>query len=200
MLTSVIMPYSLTISQSENGAWAEHIPFNLLPFLAFQSALLKPFGELEFFGPWATQASCMALQFLSLLKNKQTENSLPNLTGGPLTAELSEELCRQGGNVVSGPCMGWSIQGIGNVWHRGWRGNSGTNLLLTSLTEEHGKRSTHVFPYDPWSLCSLDLGIVASLMGPVSEHTGRLFKRLHRCAVKLVLKRSEMDVELNING
>ena len=184
------MPYSLTISQSENGAWAEHIAFNPLPYLAFQSALLKPFGE----------ASCMALQFLSLLKNKQTENSLPNLIGGPLTAELSEELCRQGRNVVSGPCMGWSIQGIGNVWHRGWRGNSGTNLLLTSLREEHGKRSIHVFPYDPRSLCSLDLGIVASLMGPVSEHTGKLFKRLHRCAVKLVLKRSEMDVELNING
>lgn len=43
---------------------------------------------------------------LSLLKNKQTENSLPNLTGGPFTAELSEELCRPGRNVVSGPYMG----------------------------------------------------------------------------------------------
>ena len=95
-------------------------------------------------------------------------------------------------------CSFRTLHGVKYTGYR--RGNSGTNLLLTSLTEEHGKRSIHVFPYDPWSLCSLDLGIVASLMGPVSEHTGRLFKRLHRCAVKLVLKRSEMDVELNING
>lgn len=73
-------------------------------------------------------------------------------------------------------------------------------LLLTSLREEHGKTSIHIFPYDPRSLCSLDLGTVASLMGLVSEHTGTLFKRLHRGTVKLVLKRSEMDVELHING
>lgn len=62
-----------------------------------------------------------------------------------------------------------------------------------------GRRAYTFSPMTP--VPSLDLGTVASLMGLVSEHTGTLFKRLHRGAVKrVVLKRSEMDVELHING
>lgn len=199
MLTSVIMPYSHQPVREWCMSWAHTLQFPPSP--GFSKYFAETLWGARVFGAMSHPVFLHGLTInLSLLKNKQRENSLPDLTGGPLTGELSEELCRQGRNVVSGPYLGWSIQDISNVWHGGWRENGGTDLPLSSLREEHGKRSIHIFPYDPWSLCSLDLGVIASLMGPVSEHTGKLFKGLHRCAVKLVLKRSEMDVELNING
>ena len=89
---------------------------------------------------------------LSLLKNKQRENSLPDLTGGPLTGELSEELCRQGRNLVSGPYLGWSIQGISNVWHGGWREKGGTNLPVSSLRKNMGRGA---YTFSLWPLVSL---------------------------------------------